>query len=208
MFTPPLDDTENTGRDVLQYLSPLEDPNAYKEGRVDVQSLPFRVQFNFEPADDTAAAKAESFANFQKTKVAVLKQLKRHDLLPVNFVDESLPDQGRYCFYLTPKGASKDEEFTYLFERACMESGREPEDCQVVYGGDAMTDLRCCDAAPGADLNSSSPPVPGSSRTYIQAASECSRARTCPGFRIDLRKPGRRADTGSWGLRASGIALS
>jgi hypothetical protein len=136
--------------DILQYLSPIEDELAYGQARVDVEPLAYRIQFDFESKEDSPTAWKFTKSRFVLTKLIVQKQLLRCGLLPIQLVDESKPDEGRYTFYLMPGGFSKPELVSHFMTRLCEESGRSIEESSIFIAGDSLTDLPCCDAAPGA----------------------------------------------------------
>jgi hypothetical protein len=116
-------------------LAPIEHETAYAMNRVDVETLPYRIQLEF----------SGPCAMKRKSKAKELLALWGGD---IRIIDESKPAEGRYVIYLTPPGASKEAALTHVVGSLCALSERKRSEFSLFIAGDTLTDLPTCDASP------------------------------------------------------------
>lgn len=114
-------------------LARIEKDGEYDAGSVDVEQLPFRLQFDYSERE------LEQRERFHLS--IMLAQLKGA-LRNVALVDESNIKKGRYTTYLVPKRGRKERALGRLFGQIEVHAGISLREFKVVIAGDTLTDLQ------------------------------------------------------------------
>ncbi len=121
--------------DFTNNLARIEREGMYEAGEVDVESLPFRLQFDFTAEEES---KRDLFH-----QAILTAQFTGKGFRHVEIVDESNLKKGRFTTYLVPKLNLKERALGRLFKQVELYSGIGlPAYEIIVLGGDQLTDLR------------------------------------------------------------------
>ena len=121
--------------DFTNNLARIDREGMYEAGIVDVESLPFRLQFDF-TADEKE--KRDTF------HLAILSaQFNRKGFRHVEVVDESNLKKGRFTTYLVPKLGLKERSLGRLFKQVEVYSGIGLQQYEkIAIAGDQLTDYQ------------------------------------------------------------------
>lgn len=186
--------------DVLSRLGAIESAENYHLGLADVLPHPYRIQFDFKDA----AGDAEKIA----LKRRIAEGLNARPELRGKFeiIDESRPEDRKFCFYLVPRKKSKARALQHIVTRLSAASGVPQRDLRIFVAGDALTDLSSCYAGPSCDfwycLPCKAPLAPtlqvGSTRALFAGESlgpfvrRLMKTKELPGGHFHLSVPGKR----------------
>lgn len=121
--------------DFRNNLARIEREGMYEAGEVDVESLPFRLQFDF------TADEAEKRDRFHQAILTA--QFTGKGFRHIEIVDESNLKKGRYTTYLVPKLGLKERALGRLFKQVEVYSGISLSMYEIIcMGGDQLTDLQ------------------------------------------------------------------
>ncbi len=121
-------------------FSKLEDPNSFKNGDIDVETLECRFELRYTKPEGGPAWKA-----FVKERIYSMWG-KPHPLSRVarsiEIIDESVPLTGRYQLYLVPRRLTKEGTTNHILHAVGQESGIPTREFVTLTFGDRMSDLK------------------------------------------------------------------
>lgn len=123
-------------------FSKLEDPDGHKNGLVDVQEVACRFEITAKPGVDGIAWKKlvkERLHSHRATKTESLSRIS----WSIEFIDESVPDKGRYQLYIVPhRRLTKEGAFNHILRGVSAATNIPTERFTTLSAGDRMPDLR------------------------------------------------------------------
>ena len=114
-------------------LARIEQEGEYYAGAVDVEVLPFRLQFDYTE---------DELEQRDRLHLGVMKAHLEGYLRDVVIVDESNLKKSRYTTYLVPRLGRKERALGRLFKQVEVHSGVPLNEFEVAIAGDTLTDLR------------------------------------------------------------------
>lgn len=122
------------------HFSALESSENYREGKTDVEPLPYRIQLGFKGV--------EGLARLRGLKDIIRERKSAQDPIAMRMAvaDESKPnddlEQATYTLYLMPYAARKERMINHLIVRSAAAAHVPLAKLRLFYAGDTPTDLR------------------------------------------------------------------
>lgn len=122
------------------FFSTLELEANYREGNVDVLTLPYRIQMDFQ--GEEGFVRKEDFKSRLKAAFESEDPLLRIIARRIKTIDESNPAKYRYTLYLVPWKGRKESLLNRFVRQSCKAAGLPTSELKLLLVGDTLTDLR------------------------------------------------------------------